>query len=205
MLRALTLKAAGVIGNHRQASDWEIKAYAYSIQVVILAVFQYSIYIAISIAAGFFQPTITAIVSSVVFRSFSGTWHLSTFPRCLIYSGLTFAFIVAVALPRWPDLFRYCSALFIAAAGLISVSKWIPAGTRKRINTPHYRMVQKIKTLAFLLSGVVLVTVLEYYHLQNYTQPFIASIGFSIFYTTPWGRRVIESIDRLFDYLNNPE
>ncbi len=202
MLHAFTLKAAGIIGSHWQASDWEIKAYAYSMQVIILATFQYSLYIGVAYAAGFLEPALIVIASSVGFRIFAGSWHLSTFPRCMFYSALNVLLAIAISLPPWPGEFRYSAALLTVVLVLTAIYRWIPAGIRKRVNTPHYRMVQKIKTLVFLLLSIVLITTLEYYHFFSYNQLLIASIGISAFHTTPGGRALIAFLNKLFDCLN---
>lgn len=199
-MRNLALKAACQLGEYLQASDEQIEVYAYSTEIILVQTVQTSLYIAIAAATGYLLPALLVMAGFSGFRFLAGGPHLNTFLRCLVFSGLTVAVLVAVSIPVWPDSVRYLTEAVMLILTLYVTYKWVPAGTEKKtVRDPALRRRQKIKTLAFIfiLSGLLLL--MEIKNQDLITQALLAGVIGSALFIFPWGYKIMQSCDAYLD------
>jgi accessory gene regulator B len=204
-MRSLALKAACQLGEYLQASDEEIEVYAYSAEIILVQTVQTSVYIAIAAATGYLLPALLVMAGFSGFRFLAGGPHLNTFLRCLVFSGLTVAVLVAVSIPAWPEPVRYGAEAFMLLATLYVTYKWVPAGTEKKtVRDPALRRRQKIKTLVFIIAFSALLVLLEIKNQDLVTQALLAGVIGSALFIFPWGYRTMLSCDTLLDHSRHP-
>ena len=200
MLKKMASQAAGQMGHHLQASDDDISVYAYSLEIVFIGICQISGYLFVAILLGLFMPTFLVILSHTGFRFFGGGYHLKTFARCLIFSGLLIAFLVWVALLPWPVWLTWYVLGSTALAAILIIYKWVPAGTEKKtIQDPKLRKRQKEKTFLFALLTLAITIILELHHYPQYAQSLIMGVWGALFCISPWGYAFWETVDRILD------
>lgn len=202
MLRNVSLRAAGYMGRTLQASDMQIHLYAFSVEIALRIGIQVSLYLIVAWFFGAFWNAVFVLLALAGFRSYSGGAQLKIFPRCLLFTGLLTACMVAISLTAWPMPVLYSVAGISFASAVMVTFKWVPAGLKGRLlrNADHKRR-QKIKTLIFLLFCLVACVVLEVYNLRLLVQGVLTGLALSCFFTTPWGYRALGYVDRLYDYI----
>lgn len=204
-MRSLALRAASQLGRYLQANDEEIEVYAYSAEIILVQTVQTSIYIAIAAAAGCLLPALLVMIGFSGFRFLAGGPHLNTFLRCLLFSGLTIAALVAVSLPAWPNYLRHISEVLMVFTTLYVTYKWVPAGTEKKtVYDPVLRHRQKTKTLVFIIFLLVLLVLLEIQHQDLIIQALLAGVMGSALFIFPWGYRIMHLCDTLLDNSRRP-
>lgn len=200
MMRSLALRAASQLGEYLQASEEEIEIYAYSTEIILVQTVQTCVYIAIAAATGYLVPALLVMIGFSGFRFLAGGPHLNTFMRCLIFSGLTVALMVAVSVPHWPEYVRYITEGFMLILTLYVTYKWVPAGTEKKtVRDPRLRKIQKIKTLFFIITFAALLVLLEIKHQELIIQALLAGVIGSALFILPWGYNIMSSCDILLD------
>lgn len=202
MLRNVSLRAAGYMGRTLQASDMQIHLYAFSVEIAMRIVIQVSLYLIVARFFGVFWNAVFVLLALAGFRSYSGGAQLKIFPRCLLFTGLLTASLVAVSLPIWPTWLVYTVAtLSFISAGIVIV-KWVPAGLKGRLlRSADHKRRQKIKTMAFLIFCLMTCIVLQVYNQGLLIQGVLTGLAVSCFFTTPWGYQALGYIDRLYDFI----
>lgn len=204
-MRSLALKAACQLGEYLQASDEEIEVYAYSTEIIIVQTVQTSVYISIAAATGYLFPALLVMAGFSGFRFLAGGPHFNTFLRCLVFSGLTVAVLVAVSVPVWPEPIRYVAEVIMLVLTLYVTYKWVPAGTdKKTVRDPTLRRRQKIKTLVFIISFAVLLVLLEIKNQDFIIQALLAGVIGSALFIFPWGYKIMLALDTLLDSSRHP-
>lgn len=202
MLRNVSLRAAGYMGRTLQASDMQIYLYAFSVEIALRIIIQVSLYLIIAWFFGVFWNAVFVLLALAGFRSYSGGAQLKIFPRCLLFTGLLTAFLVAIALLTWPAGVVYAAAALSFISAIIVTVKWVPAGIKGRLlRTAHNQKRQKKKTLVFLLFCLVIAIVLEVNNQRLLVQGVLTGLTASCFFTTPWGYQALGHVDRLYDFI----
>jgi len=190
------------MGHSLQSSEDDISVYAYSLEIIFIGVCQIVGYLMVAACLGFFTPTFLVMLSHTGLRFFGGGYHLKTFSRCLIWSGLFIAGLVWVSMLSWPEWAGWSASAFTGLAAVLAIHEWVPAGTEKKpLTDPAARKKQKKKTLAFALILLAVVIILQ---LNGYSQPAQAlitgAVG-SLFCISPWGYAFWGSLDHALDHL----
>lgn len=199
-MRSLALRAACQLGEYLQASEEDIEIYAYSAEIILVQTVQSCVYIAIAAMTGYLLPALLVMIGFSGFRFLAGGPHLNTFMRCLIFSGLTVAILVAVSVPQWPDYLRHMAEGLMLLLTLFVIWKWVPAGTEKKtIRDSALRKRQKIKTLVFVLSLAALLLLLEIKNQDLIIQALLAGVIGSALFIFPWGYKTMLLCDTFLD------
>lgn len=202
MLHNVSLRAAGYMGRTLQASDMQIHLYAFSLEIALRIIIQVSLYLIVAWFFGVFWNAVFVLLALAGFRSYSGGAQLKIFPRCLLFTGLLTASLVAIALPAWPAWVVYTFAVLSFIYASIVTVKWVPAGLKGRLlrNEDNKRR-QKIKTVLFLLFCSIVCAILEIYNQRLLVQGVLMGLATSCFLTTPRGYKALGYVDRLYDCL----
>lgn len=202
MLRNVSLRAAGYMGRTLQASDMQIHLYAFSVEIALRIVIQVSLYLIIAWFCGVFWNAVFVLLALAGFRSYSGGAQLKIFPRCLLFTGLLTASLVAISLLHWPTWLGYSITALTSLSALIVIIKWVPAGLKGRLlRNAHNKNRQKNKTLIFVLFCLFTCVLLEVYNQRLLAQGMLTGLAVSCFFTTPWGYQALGYVDRFYDYL----
>lgn len=201
MLRNVSLRAAGYMGRTLQASDMQVHLYAFSVEIALRIIIQVSLYLLVAWFFGVFWNAVFVLMALAGYRSYSGGAQLKIFPRCLLFTGLLTASLVAIALPAWPAwLVLTVAVLIFIYAGIVTI-KWVPAGLKGRLlRNAQDKRRQKIKTILFLLFCIVVCSMLEVYHQRLLIQGVLTGLAASCFLTTPRGYKALGYVDRLYDF-----
>ncbi|MEN6391981.1 MAG: accessory gene regulator B family protein, partial [Syntrophomonas sp.] len=159
-----------------------------------------SVYIALAAATGYLLPALLVMIGFSGFRFLAGGPHLNTFLRCLIFSGVTVAVLVAVSIADWPEVVRYVAEVVMLLLTIYVIYKWVPAGTEKKtVHDPALRWRQKIKTLVFIIVLSALLALLEIKHQDLIIQALLAGVIGSALFIFPLGYKIMLSCDTLLD------
>ncbi len=188
------------MGHYLQSNDDDISVYAYSLEIIFIGVCQIGAYLIIAALLGLFMPVFLLMLSHTGFRFFGGGYHLKTFSRCLIFSGLLIAVLVWLALLPWPAWMSWFVFGLTALAALFVIYQWVPAGTeQKAISDPKSRSRQKVKTLIFALLSLGSAMILNLSDHPQSAQALILGAAGALFCIIPLGYAFWGSLDHILD------
>lgn len=199
MIRSISRILANKLGKDRQASCEDIDIYTYGFEILLEAIIQIAIILALAEIFGIFYSCLTFMGIFFLFRWLGGGVHLDCYWGCVLFSTIMVTTMGKISQIKIP-LFVLLS-LFLAT-GLFSFLvciKWIPGGTDKKpIADPIDRRKQKIETLWALIFWISIVVLCLFSHLYTISMAAILAVFWSSFFVTPIGYRSIGLIDKIY-------
>lgn len=175
------------------------RVYYYGFQIIIGGIVKFLLLVAVTMAAGIFLSTFTALFFFAVLRIIAGGYHMGSYVRCMIVSSCMFLFsgvIVQYTNAHWSQaaLALLAGAVFLAA--LPAVLKWAPADTPyKPITKPaQIRTLKTLSVIAVILWGAAettfIINGLNFYSLAG-------SLGIlmAVFLISPAGYRFFDFVE----------
>lgn len=181
----------------------------YSMQLVISGVFSLGSALLLAVFLGVVPSVFIILITSAVFRTFSGGAHSSTMFGCAIYGTVimnTLGLITKYTNPS--KSFLGVMLLIIFIFSLWSFYKYAPADTPgKPITTKVKR--EKLRRLSFFTLFIWCTVCLLWYTglVKNYTMIYASALGllWQSFSLTNWGYVVLRYMDRVLQRINKKE
>jgi accessory gene regulator B len=151
---------------------------------------------------GALEQSLTAAVTSAIFRSVSGGAHSVRLRNCTILGAIVSPGIGVICKwvsPRFPDLALLSIVVVVWLLSLISVSKFAPADTPKRpITRPDERIKFRRLSFAFLLIWILAISMAAVMKLSH-GLILASTLGllWQAHSITPGGYRLVKRFDQL--------
>lgn len=205
MVKKISLTIARSIGQHQLADEEQIEVYSYALELLLGSLLKIVMLLLISGLLNILYPTMLGTISFAGIRFFGGGVHLSTYYRCLAGSLIILLILGKVATYNMDPHFLIPAFFVTFMCGIYSIIRWVPAGTEKKmIIDRESRLKQKIKAMIFLISCFVIIFVFLYFKFYTFANGVAYGLVGAIFFITPLGFLMIESIDRLLDFIIKP-
>lgn len=198
MIRSVALLAAVRMGKQLKSNDEDVEVYAFSLEIIITELVQYSLYLMIAIMANVLNDTAFVLLGFCAFRLWGGGPHMKTFGRCLISSGSTIAILVALSLPVWPSTLRYTAEALIFFLALITIQRWVPAG-KASITNKEIIKSRRQKTFMVLAVLTAAIAIMEVRNDYEWLQPLLMGIVGCTFFIMPIGYKFLSWLDSVLD------
>ncbi len=181
----------------------------YSIELIISGAFSLGLALFVALFLGVFPNVFIIMITSAVFRTFSGGAHSSTMFGCAIYGTVImniFGLITKHTNPTKSFLGIILMTIFIFS--LWSFYKNAPADTPgKPITTKVKR--EKLRRLSFFTLFIWCIVCLLWYTglVKNYTIIYASALGllWQSFSLTHWGYALFYHMDRILQKINKNE
>lgn len=181
----------------------------YSIELVISGVFSLGLALIAALFLGVFPNVFIIMITSAVFRSFSGGAHSSTMFGCAIYGTIIMNILGLITKYTHPTKnFLAIIILLIFMFSIWSFQKYAPADTPgKPITTKVKR--EKLRRLSFFTLFIWCAVCLLWYTglVKNYTIIYASALGvlWQSFSLTDWGYALLHHMDRALQKINKNE
>jgi accessory gene regulator B len=188
-----------MLGKQLEEDEDRTDILAYGLEIIIGGTVKSLLVIFLAYILGIFQTVLISVLSFVAFRHFGGGVHLSTYPRCLSIGLLLFLGLGKLAeLNMSANIITLLMGLTLILGAYVII-RWVPAGTHnKNVSDEALRLGQK-KKMAIVLIGWTIITSILIQHQLRYGLALILGAVSSFFFITPWGYRVLHTLDHIFN------
>lgn len=173
--------------------------YYYGFQIIIGGIVKLLILVAVTLAAGIFQSTFTALFFFALLRMIAGGYHMGSYTRCMIVSSAMFmlsGFIVQYTNIYWSQtlLALLAGAIFLTA--LPVVIKWAPADTPyKPITKPKQKKTLKTLSVVLVILWAAAQILLITNRLNFYSLAGSLGILMAVFIVSPAGYKFFDFVE----------
>lgn len=202
MIRSISRILADKLGKGQQVSCNDIAIYTYGFEILLEAIIQIVVILALAGILGIFYSCLTFMSIFFIFRWLEGGVHLDCFLGCILFSTILVITMGKISHIKL-SLFVLLSLFFITILfSFLVVLKWVPGGTNKKpITNPIDRRKQKIETIWALIFWISIVILCLFSHLYTISMAAILAVFWSSFFVTPIGYRSISLIDKIYSNL----
>ena len=199
-MHKLAKTLAGLLGEKLQADQDQIEIFAYSLEVLLGTVLEIFTILFLAFLLNILGPTSICLLVFSSIRFLGGGVHCNTYLKCLVTGCLLLLGLGKLAaLPLNPTLLS-STWLLALLLSIYAVSRWIPAGTAKKvIRDEAVRLKQRRKVSILLGSWLVAGGLFIHYSLAAYALAVLLGIVSSLFLSSPWGYQTIKTLDNFID------
>lgn len=203
MIESLARNIAGKLGDVLEASSEQKEVYAYSLELLLLAIVNLAVICCFAYIIGTLRSTLAFLAIFAPSRLLGGGVHMSTSFRCLVTSTLIIVGLASISQLNVSNLTLYVMLTGSFILGLYVIERWVPAVTDKNpINDP--RIITKHKRYMIVLTIIWSLVCLGLYKTgaMEYLLALILGYVSSLLLMTPWAFTLFKGIDQYLDYLN---
>lgn len=199
-MQTLSKALARLLGYKLQADQDQIDIFAYSLEVLLGTVFEIFMIVFLAFLLNIAGTTSICLLVFSSIRFLGGGVHSSTYFRCLITGTLLLLGLGKLAAIPLSQTVLSSTWLLALLLSIYAVSRWIPAGTAKKvIRDESVRLKQKRKVSILLGIWLVAAGLLINYGLDSYALAALFGIFGSLFLSSPWGYQTIKTLDNFID------
>ncbi len=199
-MQKLAKAMAGLLGKQLQTDQDQIEIFAYSLEVLMGTVFEIFAIIFLAFLLNILGPTSICLLVFCSIRFLGGGVHCNSYSKCLVTASLSLLGLGKLA--SFPHSQTLLSSSWVLALllSIYAVSRWLPAGTVKKvIRDEALRLKQKRKVSVLLGIWLVAAALLSHCGLDSYALAVVLGILSSLFLSSPWGYQAIKILDNLSD------
>jgi len=172
-----------------------VEVVAYGLEIILNITVQTVIIMITAHLLNIFPTVLAALISAIIFRSFSGGTHCSNFYSCTVLSTSVFIAIGYLALKVSMDMFLLIGVYTIM---LLATTVWAPVKTQKTLMKRKAIML-KVSSLAFLLLMFGINTAIQLQ--EELIAATVMGLAWQVFSITPLGIYVISKVDESFQHV----
>lgn len=187
--------------SQRTSENHDVTVLAYGLQIVLGELIKLVLIIFLAIITNTLATTGLCLIIYIAIRKYGGGVHLSTYLRCLIFGVFLLVGLGNLATVEIASQLLMGAATLVSILGVVSIVKWVPAGTKKKtITKPTERLKQKNKTTFILAIWLLAVSLLIKLKLNTFALSLILGAAASFILLTPWGYKAMETLEALLDF-----
>lgn len=199
-MQKLAKSLAIFLGERLQADQDQIEVFAYSLEVLLGTVFEILTIIFLAFLLNIPGTTGICLLVFSSIRFLGGGVHCNTYFKCLVTGNLLLLGLGKLAALPLSQSVLSSSWLLALLLGIYAVSRWIPAGTEKKVIRDEAVRIRQRRKFSILLGiWLVVAGLLIHNQLGNYAMAVVLGILSSLFLVSPWGYHTIKTIDYLSD------
>jgi len=175
--------------------DRPVEVVAYGLEIILNIIVQTGIILIIACILHIFPTVLIAIISAIIFRSFSGGTHCSNFYSCTVLSTTVFISIGYLALKITMGTYFFVTVYTIM---LLATTIWAPVNTQKVLKKRTATLL-KLSSLTFLMLMFGISTTLQLQ--KELIAAAVMGLAWQVFSLTPLGIFIISKVDESFQYI----
>lgn len=186
------ISAALALTISREAKDQRpVEIIAYGLEIILNLGTQLAVLSILSYLLGIFPTVMISVMAAIIFRTFSGGTHLSSFRSCTAVSVITF---IAIGYIAAKVAINNEVLIVLYLINLLLLAKWAPYNPKRKYSKNKRRA---LKQLCIALLLVAFWTSL-YLPIQ---EPYLIALALGLTWQTisitPWGVNIIAKADNL--------
>lgn len=176
-VKTTSIKVARYFACELDLENKKTEVIRYGLEIIIGALIKGIVILGSAYILGIIKPVIIAIITTGIFRTFSGGYHCSTYARCLIFSILML-FIISFSSKLFSVVFsKYYIAIIIICVSLLAlyvIGKWVPVDN---VCKPITREKKRLRFRFFSLIYVIVWSVGILYFLYWGNRTYLVKIA----------------------------
>jgi Membrane protein putatively involved in post-translational modification of the autoinducing quorum-sensing peptide len=195
-IATISNRIAIYLDNNLASGQDQTEIYSYGLEILLGAFIKLGVILALAWAMNILLTTSIVLITWAAIRCFGGGVHMSTYLKCFILGTTTIVGLGGISQFELGRVTLIVLFIFTLILEIIVCMQWAPGDTEKKpIKDEWVRQQQKKKmALVIIVWGLISLYLIDR-DLNIYALAMLLGAISSAFLITPWGYRLLESID----------